>query len=432
MGPGRRARRRSAEVSHLHPAGQSADNGGERHGRALGAIRGCAGGEDLHGGGDEPLQHRYEQRDRACTTSRSARVITVTNGIPVIVERSMYWDSTGSLFSGGTNATGIRLGVTGGGCVNLLADPGFGVGRVGLRGPGLEQRRHAEQRRRAARRRAQPVRVAINGYGNNVWWRHGFFKRRGQALRRERAPAVGRGERLRICGSARWRTTPTVRPGGDLQHAAVPGAAGDKGVVSAAVDLDPAKMLESVNIRLYQEGSAWCDAHAGWHHGLPRRDLRPRMAVETAAEMGGGGGDGGGGGGGTASGCQAPTGPSAYPGFTVPSADRQAVHLRGRLRARESGLRDLRAVQERSGRRGRRQSAIRVFGRALDHHGYKMTGQSQYILDAINRVEQAGPGRGGGPSPAAAHRRFSGDSHTWTWAGISSSCRWRMTTGIRC
>jgi plastocyanin len=36
-------------------------------------------------------------------------IIKVTNGVPIIVERSMYWDSNGFQFSGGTNATGIRL-----------------------------------------------------------------------------------------------------------------------------------------------------------------------------------------------------------------------------------------------------------------------------------------------------------------------------------
>jgi autotransporter-associated beta strand protein len=35
--------------------------------------------------------------------------IRVTNGVPIVVERSMYWDSGGVLFKGGTNATGVRL-----------------------------------------------------------------------------------------------------------------------------------------------------------------------------------------------------------------------------------------------------------------------------------------------------------------------------------
>jgi hypothetical protein len=34
--------------------------------------------------------------------------IQVTHGVPII-ERSMYWDSNGFQFSGGTNATGSRL-----------------------------------------------------------------------------------------------------------------------------------------------------------------------------------------------------------------------------------------------------------------------------------------------------------------------------------
>jgi autotransporter-associated beta strand protein len=38
-----------------------------------------------------------------------ATVIEVTNNVPIIVERSMYWDSNGVQFSGGTNATAIRL-----------------------------------------------------------------------------------------------------------------------------------------------------------------------------------------------------------------------------------------------------------------------------------------------------------------------------------
>jgi hypothetical protein len=35
--------------------------------------------------------------------------ITVTNNVPIVVERSMYWDANGVLFKGGTNATGVRL-----------------------------------------------------------------------------------------------------------------------------------------------------------------------------------------------------------------------------------------------------------------------------------------------------------------------------------
>jgi hypothetical protein len=44
------------------------------------------------------------------TDTSFGAVITVDNGVPIIVERSMYWDVDGILFSGGTNATGIALG----------------------------------------------------------------------------------------------------------------------------------------------------------------------------------------------------------------------------------------------------------------------------------------------------------------------------------
>ncbi len=36
-------------------------------------------------------------------------VVEAINGVPIIVERSLYWDSNGFQFSGGTNATGIKL-----------------------------------------------------------------------------------------------------------------------------------------------------------------------------------------------------------------------------------------------------------------------------------------------------------------------------------
>jgi hypothetical protein len=35
--------------------------------------------------------------------------IDVTNDVSIVVERSLYWDSNGFLFSGGTNATATRL-----------------------------------------------------------------------------------------------------------------------------------------------------------------------------------------------------------------------------------------------------------------------------------------------------------------------------------
>jgi hypothetical protein len=52
-------------------------------------------------------------------------LIEVTNNVNIIVERSMYWDSNGFQFSGGTNATGI-----------LMPDPGTSGALSACRGSG--------------------------------------------------------------------------------------------------------------------------------------------------------------------------------------------------------------------------------------------------------------------------------------------------------
>ena len=36
-------------------------------------------------------------------------VITVTNGVPIFVERSLYWNAGGVIWAGGTNAMATRL-----------------------------------------------------------------------------------------------------------------------------------------------------------------------------------------------------------------------------------------------------------------------------------------------------------------------------------
>jgi hypothetical protein len=36
-------------------------------------------------------------------------VVESTNGVPIAVERSMYWDASGLHWSAGTNETGIRI-----------------------------------------------------------------------------------------------------------------------------------------------------------------------------------------------------------------------------------------------------------------------------------------------------------------------------------
>ena len=36
-------------------------------------------------------------------------VVNVTNQVPIVVERSMFWESTGATVSGGTSAMAVRL-----------------------------------------------------------------------------------------------------------------------------------------------------------------------------------------------------------------------------------------------------------------------------------------------------------------------------------
>ena len=67
-----------------------------------------------------PVVKTYTCRRRAASTSMWAMVpelqdesfgamIEVTNGVPIIVERSMYWDANGVFWAGGTNAPAQRL-----------------------------------------------------------------------------------------------------------------------------------------------------------------------------------------------------------------------------------------------------------------------------------------------------------------------------------
>ena len=185
--------RRAARISHLHPAGESADQRGERDGDLLPRRR-RGGRQDLHGAADQPVQHRYA-RGRELRGDKFGAMIQVTNDVPIIVERSMYWDTLGYTFSGGTNATGIRMTAQAGdGCANLLADPGFESGVSSFTAQDTSSS--------VTRSTTSPIdgtgslRVAMNGFGNNAWWVHEFSGRPRQPLQRERARAIGPAERV--------------------------------------------------------------------------------------------------------------------------------------------------------------------------------------------------------------------------------------------
>jgi hypothetical protein len=68
----------------------------------------CADRADLHRAGDERFNVDTANVAGLDESSFGA-LVEVTNHVPIVVERSMYWDAHGVPFSGGTNATGTRL-----------------------------------------------------------------------------------------------------------------------------------------------------------------------------------------------------------------------------------------------------------------------------------------------------------------------------------
>ncbi len=63
----------------------------------------------IHRAADEPVQHRCNAIVPEMHDESFGTLIEVTNGVPIAAERSMYWDAQGVFWSGGTNATGMRL-----------------------------------------------------------------------------------------------------------------------------------------------------------------------------------------------------------------------------------------------------------------------------------------------------------------------------------
>ena len=83
----------------------------------------------------------------------------------------------------------------------------------------------------------------------------------------------------------------------DLNCSSLSGTAGDRGIVTALLPIDPAKRLQSVNLRMYQEG--------GDPVTFSFDDAVANLDVIEAPPSGGGGGGDPGGGGDTGGGSQA-------------------------------------------------------------------------------------------------------------------------------
>jgi hypothetical protein len=225
------------------------------------------------------------------------------------------------------------------------------------------------------------LKVSIAGYGNNVWWIYNFsggLASHFSVSLRARSD-VASASTLQFCAMVYYADGST-----DIQATPISGAAGDKGTVSAELAIDPAKRLQSVDLRLFQEGSdpvtfTFDDAVAL----LDVIELPP-----AGGGSGSGGNGGGGGGGGGPIGCPpVEPGTSAYPGFTyhLPTA-RPFISLAPYTLANQNSvafgrIRDA-ADQAVAGNPPYAYSGVSSVVM------YRVTGNPVYLNDAIARVER--------------------------------------------
>lgn len=55
------------------------------------------------------MKEEFVGSGRALAATDVSAVIESTNGVPIIVERAMYWDAAGQSWAAGTNALGTKL-----------------------------------------------------------------------------------------------------------------------------------------------------------------------------------------------------------------------------------------------------------------------------------------------------------------------------------
>jgi len=135
------------------------------------------------------------------------------------------------------------------GCINLVQDPGFESGVSGFVAQDASSL--------VVRSDEDPLEgehslaISIDGYGNNLWWIRDFAG--GLASRFEVSASlrsdVSSTSDLQFCAMVYYTGGATA-----LSCSPVSGEAGDKGHVTASLNLNEAAPLQSIRIRLYQEG----------------------------------------------------------------------------------------------------------------------------------------------------------------------------------
>ncbi len=265
--------------------------------------------------------------------------------------------------------------------VNLIEDPQFESGVSGFAAQDASS--SVTRSAQAPLEGTHSLRVSIAGYGNNVWWSRNFSGGLASHFRvsahlRSDAPSTST---LRFCAMVYYVDAFT-----DLKCASVAAQPGDKGIVAAQLDLDPTRRLESVRLRLVQEGAA--PVFFTLDEAVANLTVVEAPTGDGGAGGGGGGGSGSGGGGGSSGGaanCAAPT-TSRYPGFTYtqPSV-RPFISLAQYAQAERN-----------STAYGRFKAAADAaaagdppYAYSATHSVimYRLSGSSKYIEDAIARVE---------------------------------------------
>jgi hypothetical protein len=283
---------------------------------------------------------------------------------------------------------------------NLVQDPQFDAGESGFVAQDASSLvvRSAD----APLEGAHSLRVSIAGYGNHVWWSHGFAGGRVSAFRVSahlRADVASSSELL-LCAMAYYADGEAIS-----QCTTVDAALGDKGTVASTLSVDPTRPLASVNIRLDQQGaepvSFTLDAASA---------VLDVVALPPDGGGGGAGGGSGGAGGGSSGPTCAPTRPdSVYPGFTYAlPTQRPFIALGAYL---QGGPHSTPAQRLIAGA-----DALLAddapYGYSAKHMvlAYRLTGEARYLASAIAQVERfvtaAESASANGDAPAIA-----GDSY---------------------
>jgi hypothetical protein len=265
-------------------------------------------------------------------------------------------------------------------CTNRVQDPGFESGVSGFFAQDASS--HVSQTDISPLEGSHSLHIDISGWGNNLWWQYPFAGGRARSLRvsAHLRADVASSSLLQYCAMAYYADGSTA-----VNCTAVTGDVGDKGAVSALLDLDSTKPLESVDIRLYLEGSdpvqftmdsavACLDVVAA-----PTSDPPPPPPPTCPPS------------------CDPPPpscppscnppGPSAYPGYTY-----QLPTVRPFI-----SLDDYAQVDPNSTTYARFRNSVddAVAGDPPYNYSavhsvimYRLTGHASYIDEAINRVEQ--------------------------------------------